>query len=60
MAFVSGTTLTLFAVLSYIFTGSPVGAPYEFLLFVDVGLLVGVFVLIKGYFKDRGFKDKRS
>ena len=53
----SGTTLSLFGVLSYIFTGIPVGAPYEFLLFAGVGLLVGVFALIKRYFKDRGFRD---
>ena len=57
MVFVSGTTLSLFGVLSYIFTGIPVGAPYEFLLFAGVGLLVGVFALIKRYFKDRGFRD---
>jgi hypothetical protein len=43
VVFVSVTTLSLFGVLSYIFTG--------------VGLLVGVFALIKGYFKDRDFKD---
>ena len=57
VVFVSVTTLSLFGVLSYIFTGIPVGAPYEFLLFAGVGLLVGVFALIKRYLKDRGFRD---
>ena len=58
--FLSGTTLSLFGILSYIFTGSLVCAPYEFLLFADIVLFVGVFAFIKGVLKDRDFRDKRS
>ena len=53
VVFVSATTLILFGVLSYTFTGSLIGAPFEFLLFVGVVSFVGVFALIKGYFKDK-------
>ena len=57
--FISGTTLSLFLVLSFVITGSIFGATYEYVYFVGVVIPVGIVALIKAYFKDKNFKSKR-